>query len=70
MKKGEMFMTIAVIIIVILAILALLGTIFAAKDTDVNYNKKTKRNVTRLTSIYAVVIVFAMIAVGVYIVLR
>lgn len=63
-------MTIAVTIIVILAILALVGTILAAKDNDANYNKKTKGNVTRLTSIYAVVLIISFFAVGLYIVMR
>jgi cytochrome c biogenesis protein ResB len=63
-------MTIAIIIIVILAITALIGTILAAKDNDSEYNKKTKGNVTRLTSIYAIVIFLSILAVGVYITLR
>lgn len=63
-------MTFAIIIIILLALLALVGTIFVANDRDVNYNKKTKGNVTRLTSIYAVVIFISVIAVGVYIVMR
>ncbi len=63
-------MTFAIIIIISLALLALVGTIFVANDRDVDYNKKTKGNVTRLTSIYAVVIVISIIAVGVYIVMR
>jgi len=63
-------MTFAIIIIILLALLALVGTIFVANDRDVNYNKKTKGNVTRLTSIYAVVIFISVIAVGVYIVIR
>ncbi|MDQ0227760.1 hypothetical protein [Metabacillus niabensis] len=63
-------MTFAIMIIILLALLALVGTIFVANDRDVNYNKKTKGNVTRLTSIYAVVIVISVIAVGVYIVMR
>ncbi|OAS82127.1 hypothetical protein [Metabacillus litoralis] len=63
-------MTIAIILIVILAISALIGTILAAKDNDKDYNKKAKGNVTRLTSIYAIVIFLSIIAVGVYITLR
>lgn len=63
-------MTFAIIIIILLALFALVGTIFVANDRDVNYNKKTKGNVTRLTSIYAVVIFISVIAVGVYIVMR
>jgi Na+-driven multidrug efflux pump len=63
-------MTIAIIIIVILSILALVGTIFAAKDMEADYGKKTKENVTRLTSIYAVVLVLSCIAVGMYIIIR
>jgi cytochrome c biogenesis protein ResB len=63
-------MTIAIILIVILAITALIGTILAAKDNDKDYNKKTKGNVTRLTSIYAIVIFLSIIAVGVYISVR
>ncbi|WP_338786439.1 hypothetical protein [Metabacillus sp. FJAT-53654] len=63
-------MTIAIILIVILAITALIGTILAAKDNDKDYNKKTKGNVTRLTSIYAIVIFLSIIAVGVYITVR
>ena len=63
-------MSITVIIVVILSILALVGTIYAAKDTEADYSKKTKENVTRLTSIYAIVIVLSCIAVGVYIVIR
>lgn len=63
-------MTIAIIIIVILAITALIGTILAAKDNDSEYNKKTKGNVTRLTSIYTIVIFLSILAIGVYITLR
>lgn len=63
-------MSITVIIVVILSILALVGTIYAAKDTEADYSKKTKENVTRLTSIYAVVLALSCIAVGVYIVIR
>jgi cytochrome c biogenesis protein ResB len=63
-------MTIAIIIIVILAITALIGTILAAKDNDSEYNKKTKGNVTRLTSIYTIVIFLSILAISVYITLR
>ncbi|QGQ45319.1 hypothetical protein [Metabacillus sediminilitoris] len=63
-------MTIAIIIIIILALLALVGTIFAANDKDVNYHKKTKGNVTRLTFIYAIVFIISIVAVGVYIAVR
>ncbi|KKI92442.1 hypothetical protein WQ54_09575 [Bacillus sp. SA1-12] len=63
-------MAIAVILIIVLAILALVGTILAAKDTDANYSKKTKGNVTRLTAIYAVVILLSMLVVGLYIAYR
>jgi cytochrome c biogenesis protein ResB len=63
-------MTFAIIIIIILAILALVGTIFAANDKDLNYNKKVKGNVTRLTSIYAVVLIISFVVVGIYIVIR
>jgi len=63
-------MSVAVFLIITLALLALIGTIFAANDHDHQYSKKTKGNVTRLTSIYAIVIVISIIAVGIYIVLR
>ncbi|MBZ5751023.1 MULTISPECIES: hypothetical protein [Metabacillus] len=63
-------MTFAFIIIIILAILALVGTIFVAKDKDENYMKKTKNNLTRLTWIYTIVIILAIIAVAVYISLK
>lgn len=63
-------MTLAVVLIISLAVLALIGTILAAKDHEQNYNHKTKGNVTRLTSIYAIVIIISILAVGLYIVLR
>lgn len=63
-------MTVAVVLIITLALLALIGTIFAAKDTDHNYGQKTKGNVTRLTLIYAIVIVISIFAVGIYIVVK
>ena len=57
-------MAIAVIFIIVLAVMALVGTIFAAKDTEVSYSKNTKSNISRLTTIYAVVIIVSILVVG------
>ncbi len=63
-------MAFAVIIIILLAILALIGTIYAAKDTEVSYSKNTKGNISRLTMIYAVVIILSIAVIGVYIFIK
>ncbi len=63
-------MAFAVIFIIVLAVLALVGTIYAAKDTEVSYSKNTKGNISRLTTIYAVVIILSILAVGGYIFLK
>ena len=63
-------MAFAVIIIILLAVLALIGTIFAAKDTEVSYSKNTKGNISRLTSIYAVVIILSILVIGAYIFIK
>ena len=69
--EGESaFMAIVLTVIIIVLIVALVGTIFAAKDIEEDYSNKTKGNVMRLTSIYAIVIVISCIAVGVYIAVR
>lgn len=42
-------------------------TISVTKENDENYGKKSKANVVRLTSIYAVVIVLSLAILGLYI---
>ncbi|HZH61152.1 MAG TPA: hypothetical protein VEY70_16635 [Metabacillus sp.] len=63
-------MAFAVIIIIVLAVLALIGTIFAAKDTEVSYSQNTKGNISRLTIIYAVVIILSILVIGAYIFIK
>lgn len=63
-------MAFAVIIIILLAVLAFIGTIYAAKDTEVSYTKNTKGNISRLTSIYAVVIILSILVIGAYIFIK
>jgi cytochrome c biogenesis protein ResB len=63
-------MTFAVILILILALSALIGTILVSKDTETTYNKKTKGNIVRLTTVYAVVILISLLVVGFYISFR
>ncbi|MCV9887978.1 hypothetical protein [Metabacillus halosaccharovorans] len=63
-------MAFAVILIIVLAVLALVGTIFAAKDTEVSYGKNTKSNIGRLTAIYAVVIFLSILVIGAYIFIK
>ncbi|MFC7371516.1 hypothetical protein ACFQPF_07495 [Fictibacillus iocasae] len=53
-------------LIVLFSIIGLVGTIYLAGTRDEKYGNSTKQNLTRLTLIYAVVILLSSIALAVY----
>lgn len=60
-------MNILIALVVIILIISMLGTLILTGKSDQNYSGSTQRNTTNLTLIYVVVILFSLIALGVYI---
>ncbi|MFC0187001.1 hypothetical protein ACFFJY_01815 [Fictibacillus aquaticus] len=63
------FWWIAYGLIVLFSVIGLGGTIYIAGTRDEKYGSSTKQNLTRLTLIYAVVILLSIIALTVYVVI-
>ncbi|MBM7583523.1 heme/copper-type cytochrome/quinol oxidase subunit 2 [Bacillus pakistanensis] len=63
-----MFFLIAIVVIVLL--ISVVSTlVIAGGNGDENYRGASKRNTVNLTLIYAVIIILALIALGLYLVL-
>lgn len=60
-------MNILIALVVIILIISMVGTLILTGKSDQNYSGSTQRNTTNLTLIYVVVILFSLIALGVYI---
>jgi len=60
-------MKIAIIFVIIIIVLSGVFTLLLAGKGDEGYRKATKRNTRNLSLIYLIVILFSLIAVGVYI---
>lgn len=60
-------MNILIALVVIILIISIVGTLILTGKSDQNYSGSTQRNTTNLTLIYVVVILFSLIALGVYI---
>jgi len=54
-------------LVIIILIIAIVLTLLIAGKGDDNYSSSTKRNFTNLTLIYVVIIIFGLIALGIYI---
>jgi hypothetical protein len=63
------FWWIAYALIVLFSVIGLVGTIYIAGTKDEKYGSSTKQNLTRLTLIYAVVILVSLVALTVYVVI-
>lgn len=60
-------MNILIALVVIILIISMVGTLILTRKSDQNYSGSTQRNTTNLSLIYVVVILFSLIALGVYI---
>lgn len=60
-------MNILIALVVIILIISMVGTLILTGKSDQNYSGSTQRNTTNLTLIYVVVILFSLIALGIYI---
>lgn len=60
-------MNILIALVVIILLMSMVGTLLLTGKSDQNYSGSTQRNTTNLTMIYVVVILFSLIALGVYI---
>lgn len=60
-------MELGIFLVVIILISSLIFTLLLSGKGDEGYSQATKRNTTNLTLIYLIVILFSLIAVGVYI---
>ncbi|SFA90512.1 MULTISPECIES: hypothetical protein [unclassified Bacillus (in: firmicutes)] len=60
-------MELGIFLVVIILISSLIFTLLLSGKGDEGYSQATKRNTTNLTLIYIIVILFSLIAVGVYI---
>lgn len=60
-------MNILIALVVIILIISIVGTLILTGKSDQNYSGSTQRNTTNLTLMYVVVILFSLIALGVYI---
>ncbi|WP_419880449.1 hypothetical protein ACN6MY_12215 [Peribacillus sp. B-H-3] len=60
-------MTVAYILVIIISVISLIATLMVAGKGDEGYSNSTKRNITNLALIYAVVIILSIISVAVYI---
>jgi cytochrome bd-type quinol oxidase subunit 2 len=50
-------------IIIVIGVLSLIGTIFAAVQTEENYSKSTRNNILRLSSFYVIFLLILFIGV-------
>lgn len=60
-------MNISIILIMAIILIAIVSTLILAGKGDEGYSNSTKRNTANLISIYVVVIILALLAIGIYI---
>jgi H+/Cl- antiporter ClcA len=60
-------MTFSVILVIVILIIAVVSTLSLAGKTDENYVTSTKQNTFRLTAIYIIVILLALVGLAWYI---
>jgi hypothetical protein len=54
-------------LVIIILIISVVLTLLVTGKGDANYSSSTKRNTTNLALIYAIVIILALIALGIFI---
>lgn len=60
-------MKVYIMLIIIVIVIAFISTLLVAGKGDESYDKSTRKNVTRLTLIYAITILASLIVLFVYI---